>query len=70
MSSRMKSLLRLPFLPILYWELGGLESYTFIPAMASTTPLVTCLSRALDGHDPESLCAGWFHDYLGTRIRQ
>jgi hypothetical protein len=64
----MKSLLRLPFLPILYWELRGLESHSFIPTIASTTPLVTCLSRALDGHDPESLSAGWYHVYLGTRI--
>lgn len=24
---------------------------------------MTCLSRALDGRHPESLGAGWFHDY-------
>ena len=26
-----------------------------------TTPLVTCLSGALDGTPPESLTGGWFH---------
>ena len=40
------------------------------PDLASTTPLVTCLLRALDGHDPESLSTGWYHGYLDTRVRQ
>ena len=35
-----------------------------------TTPLVTCLSGALDGHHPESLSGGWFMIDLDTRVRQ
>ena len=35
-----------------------------------TTPLVTCLSGALDGHHPKSLTAGWSMIYLDTRVRQ
>jgi len=34
-----------------------------------TTPLVTCLSGALDGTPPGSLSVGWFLHYLDTRVR-
>src|SRR4030095_8780701 len=34
------------------------------------TPLVTCLSGALDGHHPESHTGGWPMIYLDTRGRQ
>ncbi len=33
-----------------------------------TTPLVTCLSGALDGTAPGSLSVGWFLHYLDTAL--
>jgi hypothetical protein len=52
------------------WGRVVLEHWKLVPEFASTTPLVTCLSRALDGRHPKSLSAGWFHDYLDTQVRQ